>query len=105
MYVLFVFYLFVLLHLFCFSFICFALLTPLFQLFQIREKEMEIEIEERECGDDELISMMQAQLEIMKTLLVDELDAEESMQNDKLLDNDMYCFTSSSWIIVLFILF
>eukprot|EP00026_Physarum_polycephalum_P005458 Phypoly_transcript_05492.p1 GENE.Phypoly_transcript_05492~~Phypoly_transcript_05492.p1 ORF type:complete len:531 (+),score=69.98 Phypoly_transcript_05492:220-1593(+) len=40
----------------------------------IQEKEMEIEIEERECGDVELISMMRAQVEIMKSLLADELD-------------------------------
>ena len=98
LYFFFPYFIYSIFHLFCFAF-----LTPPFQLFQIREKEMEIEIEERECGDDELISMMQAQLEIMKTLLVDELDAEESMQNEKLLDNDMYCFISSSLIIVLFI--
>jgi hypothetical protein len=63
---------------------------PLTDNIQIREKEMEIEIEERECGDEELISMMRAQLEIMKSLLVDELDAEEAIEDEILFDKEMY---------------
>ena len=67
---------------------------------------MEIEIEERECGDEELISMMRAQLEMLKSLLVDELDAEEAIENDKLYDKDMYylsfSFLFSFWKLITF---
>jgi len=53
----------------------------------IREKETEIEIEEREEGDYELISMMRAQLEIMKTMLVEELDELEQRELDNAIDS------------------
>jgi hypothetical protein len=55
---------------------------------------VEIEIEERECGDEELISMMRAQVEIMKSLLADEFDAQEAIEGEELLDKDMYVLFS-----------
>lgn len=42
---------------------------------------MEIEIEARESGDDELIAMMKTQIEIMKSMLIDEMDAAENSTN------------------------
>lgn len=38
---------------------------------------MELEIEEREGGDEELMSIMRAQIEILKNMLINELDDHE----------------------------